>query len=128
LFKGGRENDTRDHRKLKAFQHIDALAFMIYQETRCFPREEVFGLTSQIHRAAVSAAGNIVEGCARSTERDYLHFLDISLGSLRALGYHIDLATRLEFWGPEVAQRVNAQYQESARTLTGLIHSLRADT
>jgi four helix bundle protein len=121
------EDSMRDHRKLKAFQHIDVLVLMIYKETRAFPREEVFGLTSQMRRAAVSAAGNIVEGCARSTERDYLHCLDISLGSLRELGYHIDLATRLEFWAPDVARRVNAQYDEGARTLTGLIQSLRAD-
>jgi hypothetical protein len=68
----------RDHSKLKAFTLADQLAVEIYRVSKRFPREEVFGLTSQIRKAAVSAASNIVEGCARHTESDYLHFLDTS--------------------------------------------------
>ena len=66
----------RDHTKLRAFELADQLAVCIYKETRSFPREEMFGLTSQLRRAAVSIASNIVEGSARFSEAEYLHFLN----------------------------------------------------
>ncbi len=55
----------RDHTKLRAFELADEVAVLIYQSTRGFPREEIYGLTSQMRRAAVSVPANIVEGCAR---------------------------------------------------------------
>lgn len=65
----------RDHTKLRAFELADRLALAIYEATQAFPREEQFGLTSPMRRAAVSTASNIVEGCARNSERDYINFL-----------------------------------------------------
>ena len=87
----------RDHTKLRAFELADMLAFTTYRATQDFPREEVFGLTSQMRRAAVSIAANIVEGCARNSEADYLRFLDMAYGSARELEYHISLAARLGY-------------------------------
>ncbi|MFN9627748.1 MAG: four helix bundle protein [Planctomycetota bacterium] len=62
----------RDHTKLRAFEIADFIVIEAYRVTRAFPKEEMFGLTSQIRRAAMSIASNIVEGCARSSEGDYL--------------------------------------------------------
>ncbi len=87
----------RDHRNLRAFQLADELALLVYRETAGFPREELFGLTSQIRRAAVSVASNIAEGCGRSTDTDFLRFLDMANGSLRELQYQISLAQRLGY-------------------------------
>jgi four helix bundle protein len=73
----------RDHSKLRAFELADEVTFLVYRVTQNFPKEEIYGLTSQMRRAAVSVPSNIVEGCARESETEYLRFLEIAFGSLR---------------------------------------------
>ena len=91
----------RDHRNLKAFQLADSLVIEVYKATQGFPRQEHFGLTSQMRRAAVSVAANIDEGSAREGMREYRHFLNIAFGSLREIGYFIDLAQRIGLFALE---------------------------
>ena len=113
----------RDHTKLKAFQLADELAVQVYVVTRSFPREELFCLTSQMRRAAISAASNIVEGCARHTEADYVHFLDVAYGSARELQYQLSLASRLGY--VPVSAPVLDLCEQTTKVLNGLICSLR---
>jgi len=115
----------KDHRKLRAFELADELALEVYKATRAFPREEAFGLTSQLRRAAVSAASNIVEGCARSSRRDFLRFLEIAHGSLREVGYQLSLAHRLGYLDNDTFDSLNDLYGNAAPTLAALINSLR---
>jgi four helix bundle protein len=113
----------RDHTKLRAFQLADELALIVYQQTASFPREEVFGLVSQMRRAAVSVSSNIVEGSARNSLADYLRFLDMAYGSLRELEYQISLAYRLTYLKEDTM--LPGLATETAKVLNGLIRSLR---
>jgi four helix bundle protein len=115
----------RDHTKLKAFTLADRLALTIYRLTADFPKSELYGLTSQMRRAAVSVPSNIVEGCARTTLPEYLRFLDIAFGSLRELHYQFSLATRLGYCKALPLSGVEAALIETEKVLNGLICSLR---
>lgn len=85
----------RNHRQLDVFQKADELAVLVYRLTARFPREERYGMCSQLRRAAVSTPANIVEGCARETRREYARFLDIASGSSNELAYLLRLSARL---------------------------------
>ena len=115
----------RDYTKLQAFQLADRLAISVYRTTKAFPREELFGLTSQLRRAAVSTASNIVEGCARQTQTDYLHFLTIAFGSLREMQYQLSLAVRLNYISTDTHTNVDRLCTECSKVLGALIRSLR---
>jgi len=115
----------RDHTKLRAFELADQLTLAVYEATRGFPKEEQFGLTSQMRRAVVSCASNIVEGCARHTELDYLRFLDMAFGSVREVEYQASLAHRLGYLSAKSYESLRDRCVETSKVLGALIRSLR---
>jgi four helix bundle protein len=116
----------RDHTKLKAFALADRLALAVYQQTAGFPRAEIFGLTAQLRRGAVSVPSNIVEGCARHSEADYVHFLDIAYASSREVEYQLSLAVRLGYLAADVHRELSRLCTETSKVLTGLLRALRS--
>jgi four helix bundle protein len=116
---------VRDHRKLRAFEIADELALAVDQITKAFPRDEQFGLTSQMRRAAVSIASNVVEGSARRTEADYIRFLDMAHASARELEYPLTLAARLGYLSEADSAQVLTLADDVNRVLAGLLRSLR---
>lgn len=117
----------RDHTKLKAFELADNLVDFVYRATESFPKEELYGLTSQIRRAAISIPSNIVEGCARETQADYVRFLYIAFGSLRELHYQLNLSKRLGFLKNEALLIIEPKVTETEKVLNGLIKSFKKD-
>ena len=115
----------RDHRKLRVFHSAHDLVLLSYHCTKSFPKAEIFGMVSQMRGCAISVTANIVEGCARNSEREYSHFLNCSFGSLRELGYYIDLATELGYLDSPMAAQLRFGQGRTASELTGLIRCLR---
>lgn len=115
----------RDHSKLKVFEMADQVAILVYRITACFPKEELYGLTSQLRRAAVSVPSNILEGCARDSQADYVRFLSIAFGSMRELRYQIGLSNRLGFLSNHDLSIIQPKIIETEKALNALIRSLR---
>src|SRR4051812_44236060 len=88
---------SRDPNKLKVFVVADDLVVEVYKATQRFPVAERFALQSQIRRASVSVPSNLVEGCSRTTHREYTRFVEIALGSCNETAYLLGLAHRLGF-------------------------------
>ena len=118
----------QDFRKLKVWAKAHALTLDIYRASKLFPREEMYGLTSQMRRASVSIGANIAEGVCRKGDVDFARFLQIGLGSASELEYHLLLARDLELFGTEDYQRLSAEAVEVKRMLASLMQKLRADS
>jgi four helix bundle protein len=116
---------VRDHRKLRAFELADEMAVKVYRATRDFPKEEVYGLTSQMRRAAVSVPSNIVEGCARESQTEYFPFLEMAFGSLKELHYQFSLARRLGYLRRPDISEFELKLVESGKVLGALMRSMR---
>ncbi len=117
----------RDFRKIKAWQLADDATVAVYQATKSFPREELYGLTSQIRRAASSVPANIAEGASRSSVKEYLHFLYIARGSCSETQYFVHLAGRLGFLDADHLACLMAASNEVAQTLYGLIKAVESE-
>ena len=118
---------SRDHRKLNVFHEADELILKVYAVPAKFPSEERYGLCSQVRKAAVSVAANIVEGCARRTTGEYVHFVNVATGSAAETLYLIDLSDRLGFLASEVYREFDRKYNCLLRGLQKLQHSLKEE-
>jgi four helix bundle protein len=113
----------RDHTKLRAFELADEVVLLIYRATREFPKEKMYGLTSQMRRAAVSVPSNIVEGCARESQAEYLRFLEIAFGSLRELHYQLGLSKRLGYFDEYDISNCESKIVEAEKVLGALLQA-----
>lgn len=118
----------RDYTKIEAWRLADDLAVEVYAQTRDFPREELYGLTAQLRRAATSVPTNIVEGSARGTLRDYLHFLHIARASLSETQYHIHLSRRLDYLDDARATALQNRIRQTFACLHGLITAVERES
>ncbi len=112
------------YRDLVVWRKSLELAEAVYRETRLFPKEEVYGLTSQIRRAVVSIPSNIAEGQGRSTRKDFRAFLCTSRGSVNELRTQLELSYRLGILNGSAFKELTSRCDEIGRMLNGLIGRL----
>ena len=117
----------RDFRTLKVWERAHRLTLDVYVATRDYPREELYGLTSQTRRASMSIPANIAEGCGRYGEKELSRFLEIASGSATELEYHLLLARDLHFLDATRYHRLDGEVREVKQMLTAFIQKLRPD-
>jgi four helix bundle protein len=115
---------VKTYKDLIVWQKSKKMAVDFYKNTNSFPREELYGLTSQIRRSAVSVPANIAEGYGRQSTKDYLRFLKISRGSLFELQTLIEISNELEFLVKEQFKKLYEQTLEIDRMLSSLIYKV----
>ena len=117
----------RIYKNIKAFQLADDFVVEIYKVTQQFPKEELYGLTSQLRRAVVSVPTNIAEGASRQHQKDYLQFLYVARASLAETEYLLHLTNKLGYLTDELFGKIEERKQEVAKTLFGLIEAVRRE-
>ena len=120
----GSSEMLKNYKELKVWQKSYKLCLHIYKVTKRFPKDEMYGLTSQIRRSAVSIPSNIAEGYGRKTTTEYVRFLYIAYGSVCELETQTMLCGDLGYVGKEKLQKLAAKIEEVERMLKALIKSL----
>lgn len=115
----------KTHKDLDVWKKAIELVVSIYKTTSSFPREEIYGLTSQIRRAAISIPSNIAEGAARNHDNEYRQFLCIALASSAELETQLIISNSLGFVGNEKSQELITELNTISRMLQGLIKSIK---
>ena len=115
-----------DFKKLTVWQKAHQMTLDTYRVTTAFPREEMYGLTSQLRRATASIGANIAEGCGRRSDGEMYRFLQIARGSASETEYHFLLARDLHFLADKDFQTLSRQADAVQRMLTALMHSVRS--
>jgi four helix bundle protein len=115
-----------DHKDLDVWKAGIDLALLIYETTKGFPREEVYSLTSQIRRAALSVPSNIAEGAARNSDKEFIQFLYIALGSLAEVETQVIIAERLGYINDPMS--LYDKVRSIKQMLLGLIKHLKNKT
>lgn len=122
------ENKTVSFKQLVVWQKSHEFVLLIYEITKKFPKEELFGLTSQFRRAAVSIAANIAEGYIKKTKPDKCKFFNISQGSLEECRYFILLAKDLQYISDESFEKLENSSQEISKLLNSYIKRMFDET
>jgi four helix bundle protein len=117
----------KDFRQLQVWEKSHALVLELYRATRSFPREEIYGLVSQIRRCSASVAANIAEGCGRKGNGEFHRFLQIAAGSGSELDYHLLLARDLGYIDDGEYRRLIPRVVEIRRMLSALLRKVDAD-
>lgn len=117
----------KDFRDLKVWEKSHGLALRIHQATRTFPREELYGLTSQIRRSSQSIPTNIAEGCGRGSDADFARFLQIAMGSACEIEYQLLLAHDLGYVEISQFRSLTGEVTEVKKMLTALIQKIGVD-
>lgn len=120
-----RESEKKGYKKLKVWEKAHYLAMEIYKTTKRFPREELYGITSQLRRAVFSVPINIVEGHASNSKREFLSFLNIANRSLVETEYLLEICEELHFLDRSDSQRLEGLRSEVAVMLTAFTKSVR---
>jgi four helix bundle protein len=118
---------TDSYRNLIAWQKAKVLALDIYRCTRAFPKDELYGLTSQMRRAAISVPSNIAEGRGRHSRKEFVQFLYHARGSLLELENQLEIARDLEYLNAVTGAGILRKTEELGRVLNGLINRVQAD-
>ncbi|CCH98604.1 MAG: four helix bundle protein [Microcystis aeruginosa BS13-02] len=118
------DSKIQSYRDLRVWQEAVNLAESCYRLTKTFPKEELYGMTTQIRRASVSIAANIAEGYGRKTRGEYIQFLYIAQGSLKELETHWLISQRVELASPQSVNPILNQCESVGRLLLTLIRSL----
>ncbi len=114
-------------RDLLVWQKSHQLTLAVYGASRSFVREELYGLTSQVRRAAASIPANIAEGCGRGGDNELRRFLEIAMGSASELEYHLLLVHDLNMLNPEAYQQLNEQTCEVKRMLAAFVGKIKRE-
>lgn len=115
----------RNFRNLIIWQKSHELTLKIYSLTKHFPKEELYGLTSQIRRSAISIPSNIAEGCGRNSEAELARFMTISIGSLSELDYQLFLASQLSFIDSELFYQLEYEINELRKMMYSFTKKLK---
>jgi len=112
---------VKDFRGLKVWEKAHRLTLEVYKATRRFPREELFGLTSQMRRCSTSIAANLAEGCGKRGNNEFQRYLQIASGSASELDYHLLLSRDLQFLSAVDYEALSKELVELRKMLTSLI-------
>jgi four helix bundle protein len=122
-----KENKVRTHRDLDVWKKSIDLVTLIYKFTANYPKDEMYGLTSQIRRCAVSIPSNIAEGSARTTKKDFSHFLAIALGSVAELETQLIISKNLNYLPETVLNELMPELISIRRMTLGLRKSINKE-
>lgn len=118
----------RNFKELMIWERSHKLTLLIYNLTRTFPKEEIYGLASQIRRSSASIPTNIAEGCGRKSDLDFKRFLDYAFGSASELEYQLILSRDLYYCSEEEFNELSSELEEIKKTISSFSKNIQVKT